>query len=190
VIRSRLTPQVYANSSRARCAIYSRDTTIRICSVPRLNRRNPFIKITSRDKVMGLAEYFCQPLLVWISQIWRYPWQNPMWRPHAVAWQASPWEHRPSSLAPCVVPIRLSRIGQHIKYQPCDKQRALLGVFSSRSSSVSRGHRIVGSILPGSPFSMPRTCTAAVCHVCAGRCDTHSCVCTDVCIQHIRRGLS
>jgi hypothetical protein len=29
-------------------------------------------------------------------------------------------------------------IGQHIEDEPCAKQRALLGVFSSRSSSVSR----------------------------------------------------
>ena len=60
------------------------------------------------------------------------------WWPQAPAWQASPWEHRPSSSAPCVVPIRLSRIGQHIKDEPCAKQGALLGVFSSRFSSVSR----------------------------------------------------
>jgi hypothetical protein len=37
--------------------------------------------------------------------------------------------------------MRLSRIGQHIKYEPCAKQRALLGVSSSRFSSVSRGVR-------------------------------------------------
>ena len=54
------------------------------------------------------------------------------------AWQASPWGHRPSSSAPCAVPMRLSRIDQHIKDEPCARQRALLGVFSSRSSSVSR----------------------------------------------------
>jgi hypothetical protein len=39
------------------------------------------------------------------------------------------------------VPMRLSRIDQYIKDEPCAKQRALLGVFSSRSSSVSRGVR-------------------------------------------------
>ena len=55
--------------------------------------------------------------------------------------QASPWGHRPSSSAPCVVPMRLSRIDQHIKDEPCAKQRALLGVYSSRYSSVSRDIR-------------------------------------------------
>jgi hypothetical protein len=40
------------------------------------------------------------------------------WRPQALAWQACRWEHRPSSSVPCVVPIRLSRIGQHIKDEP------------------------------------------------------------------------
>jgi hypothetical protein len=58
--------EVYANSSRARCAIYSRDTVIRIYSVPQFRRKNQFVKIPSWDKVMGLAEYFCRPLLVWI----------------------------------------------------------------------------------------------------------------------------
>jgi hypothetical protein len=33
------------------------------------------------------------------------------------------------------VPMRLSRIDQHIKDEPCAKQRALLGVSSSRFSS-------------------------------------------------------
>jgi hypothetical protein len=56
-------------------------------------------------------------------------------------YQASPWEHSPSSLAPCAVPMRLSRIDQHIEDEPCARQRALLGVFSSRFSSVSRGVR-------------------------------------------------
>jgi hypothetical protein len=37
--------------------------------------------------------------------------------------------------------MRLSRIDQHIKDEPCENQRALLGVSSSRSSSVSRGVR-------------------------------------------------
>jgi hypothetical protein len=37
--------------------------------------------------------------------------------------------------------MRLSRIDQHIKDEPCAKQRALLGVFASRFSSVSRGVR-------------------------------------------------
>jgi hypothetical protein len=34
-----------------------------------------------------------------------------------------------------------SKIDKHIKEEPCAKQRALLGVLSSRCSSVSRGHR-------------------------------------------------
>ena len=57
------------------------------------------------------------------------------------AWQASPWGHSPSSSAPCAVPMRLSRIDQHIKDEPCAKQRALLGVSSSRFSSVSQENR-------------------------------------------------
>ena len=56
-------------------------------------------------------------------------------------WQASPWGHRPSSSAPCAVPMRLSRIGRHIKDEPRAKQRASLGVFSSHFSSVSRNVR-------------------------------------------------
>jgi hypothetical protein len=39
------------------------------------------------------------------------------------------------------VPMRLSRIDQHIKDEPCAKQRAILGVSSRRFSSVSRGVR-------------------------------------------------
>jgi hypothetical protein len=42
--------------------------------------------------------------------------------------------------------MRLSRIGQHIKDEPCVKQRALLGVFSSRFSSVSRENRSAAPI--------------------------------------------
>jgi hypothetical protein len=94
---------------------------------------------------MGLAQHFCRPLLVWIFQIWPYPGQNPtkfsMYRPQAPANQASPWGHSPSSSAPCAVPMRLSRIGQHIKEESCARRRALLGVSSCRSSSVSRGVR-------------------------------------------------
>jgi hypothetical protein len=70
-------------------------------------------------------------------RMWPYPWQNFLYRPQAPAWQASPWGHSPSSLAPCVVPMRLSRIDQHIKDEPCAKQRALLGVCSRRFSRVS-----------------------------------------------------
>jgi hypothetical protein len=39
----------------------SRDTAIRISSVPRFRRNKSFVKIPSRDKVMGLAKYFCRP---------------------------------------------------------------------------------------------------------------------------------
>jgi hypothetical protein len=49
-------------------------------------------------------------------------------RPQAPAWQACPWGHSPSSSAPCAVPTRLSRIGQHINDEPCAKQRAFLGI--------------------------------------------------------------
>jgi hypothetical protein len=61
-----MTTPGFANSSRARCAIYSRDTAIRIYSVSRLRRKNLFVKISSWAKVMGFAEYFCRPLLAWI----------------------------------------------------------------------------------------------------------------------------
>jgi hypothetical protein len=47
--------------ARARCTIYSRDTAIRICSVPRLTFKDTFVKISSWDKVMGFAEYFLPP---------------------------------------------------------------------------------------------------------------------------------
>jgi hypothetical protein len=56
----------FANSSRARCAIYSRDTAICIYSVSRLSRKNSFVKISSWAKVMGPAEYFCRHILVYI----------------------------------------------------------------------------------------------------------------------------
>jgi hypothetical protein len=52
----------------------------------------------------------------------------------------------------CGAHERLSRIDQHIKDEPCAKQRALLGVFSSRSSSVSRGVRSAFPIFIGSPL--------------------------------------
>jgi hypothetical protein len=42
-----MTPPVYANSVRVRCAIYSRDTAIRIYSVSQLIHKNPFVKISS-----------------------------------------------------------------------------------------------------------------------------------------------
>jgi hypothetical protein len=74
----KMTPPGFANSSRARCAIYSRDTAIRIYSVSQLRRKNSFVKISLWAKVMGFAKYFCRPLFVWIFQIWPYPRQNPM----------------------------------------------------------------------------------------------------------------
>jgi hypothetical protein len=48
--------------------------------------------------------------------------------------------------------MRLSRIDQHIKDEPCATQRALLDVPSSRSLSVSRGVRSAGSICSSSPL--------------------------------------
>jgi hypothetical protein len=61
VIRNKLGAPGFANSARVRCAIHSRDTTIRIYSVPRFKHNKPFVKIPSWDKVMGLAEFFCRP---------------------------------------------------------------------------------------------------------------------------------
>ena len=56
--------------------------------------------------------------------------------------------------------MRLSRIGQHIKEEPCAKQRALLGVSSSRYSSVSRGYHILCSYFFLSPLvQCMQTCT-------------------------------
>jgi hypothetical protein len=48
--------------------------------------------------------------------------------------------------------MRLSRIDQHIKDELCARQRALLGVFSSRYSSVSRGVRSAAPIFFGLPL--------------------------------------
>jgi hypothetical protein len=48
--------------------------------------------------------------------------------------------------------MKLSRIDQHIKDEPCAKQRALLGVFSSRFASVSREHQILYPIFSYSPL--------------------------------------
>ena len=60
--------------------------------------------------------------------------------------QAHAWGHSPSSSAPCVVPMRLSRIDQHIKDELCAKQRALLGVLSSRYSSRFSRYRSAAPI--------------------------------------------
>ena len=68
--------------------------------------------------------------------------------------QASPWGHRPSTSALCAVPMRLSRIDEHIKDEPCAKQRALLGVISSRFSSVSRGARSAVSIFTNTTLDL------------------------------------
>ena len=46
VNRNKLTPKVYANSSRACCAIYSRDTAIRAC-------RDPHQKSVCQNPIMG-----------------------------------------------------------------------------------------------------------------------------------------
>jgi hypothetical protein len=53
--------KVYGDSSRARSAIHSRDTVIRICNVPQLKRKNLFVKISSWGKGRSLAKYFCRP---------------------------------------------------------------------------------------------------------------------------------
>ena len=104
------------------------------------------------------------------GQIWPYPRHNPMQRPQAPAWQASPWGHRPSSSAPCAVPMRLSRIDQHIKEEPCAKQRALLGVFSSRYSSRFSRCPICWSIFTNTPLVLQylyqycNTCTSVPDH--------------------------
>ena len=49
---------IAGNSSRVRCAIYSRDIIIRVYSVPRFTCKNSFVKISLWAKVMGLTEYF------------------------------------------------------------------------------------------------------------------------------------
>ena len=101
-------------------------------------------------KLWASQNIFAGPFKFDFCPIWPYPRQNPMYRPQAPAWQASPWGHRPSSSAPCAVPMRLSRIGRHIKDEPRAKQRASLGVFSSHFSSVSRNVR---SAVPSYFFS-------------------------------------
>jgi hypothetical protein len=78
VNRSNMGPYAGATSARARGAIYSRATAIRIYSVPRFRHKNSFVKISSWAKVIGFAEYFCRLSIVWIFQIWPYPRQNPM----------------------------------------------------------------------------------------------------------------
>jgi hypothetical protein len=57
--------------------IYSHDTTIRIYSVPPFTRKKSFVKIPSWDKVMGLAEYLCRPLLVRFCPNMAISWANP-----------------------------------------------------------------------------------------------------------------
>jgi hypothetical protein len=122
----------------------------------------------------------------WIFRLWPYPRQNPMYWPQALAWQASPWKHDPSSSAPCAAPMRLSRIDQHIKDEPCAKQRALLGVSSSRYSSVSRGVRSAVPIFTFSPlvdnsrFRILTRFTILVTNIhCTGPCN-HYCILVDL----------
>jgi hypothetical protein len=52
------TTRAGGNNPRARCAIYSRDTAIRICSVPPLTGKNQFVKISAWEEVMSRAKYF------------------------------------------------------------------------------------------------------------------------------------
>jgi hypothetical protein len=47
--------------------------------------------------------------------------------------------------------MRLCMIGQHIKEEPCAKQRVLLGISSSRFLSVSRGVRLLWGGVGGVP---------------------------------------
>jgi hypothetical protein len=97
---------------------------------------------------------------------------------------SSPWEHRSSSSAPCAVRMRLSKIGQHIQDEPCAKQQALLGVFSSRSSSVSRGVRSAGQFF-FSPlvymFARVRARACAYVRACA-RVHVRACVRVRMCV--------
>jgi hypothetical protein len=51
--------------------------------------------------------------------------------------------------------MRLSRIDQHIKDEPCAKQRALLGSFSSRYSSRFSRYRSAWSIFTLLPLAQP-----------------------------------
>ena len=120
-----------------------------------------------QNSIMGQSygafeEYFCLPLLVWIFQIWPYPRQNSMQRPQAPAWQASPWGHSPTSSAPCAVPMRLSRICQHINekntcYTMADgHQSRHADVFGGHemvcrnSDKLTRHNNIVGALIIGS----------------------------------------
>jgi hypothetical protein len=128
------------------------------CSVPRFTVKKPFVKISSWDKVIYIygprrIHVFLPAFLSLILSkyghiLGKTLCSGPRLRPG----QASPWGHRPSSSAPCAVPIRLCRIGQHIKDEPCAKQRALVGVSSSRYSSVSRGVRSAWSIFSKRPL--------------------------------------
>jgi hypothetical protein len=83
--------------------------------------------------------------------IWPYPRQNPMRWPRR---QPGRQAHGGTSVssAPCAVPMRLSRIDQHINDEPCAKRRALLDVSSNRYSSVSRGVQSAVPIFIGSPL--------------------------------------
>jgi hypothetical protein len=109
-----MTTPVFDNSSRARCGTHMRDTAIRIYSAPRLIWKNTFVKVSSPDKVVpwALQNIFAGlfngrfPKYGRILDITNHVW----WRPQAAAWQACPWEHRPSSSAPCAVPTGLFRI--------------------------------------------------------------------------------
>jgi hypothetical protein len=112
--------------------------------------QHPIIKMQNafcQNLIMGQSYEPCRillpagPLLIFVQ------YTAVLWLPQAPAWQACPWEHRPSSSAPCAVPMRLSRIGQHIKDEPCAKKTSVAWHFSSRSSSVSRGVRSAGPIL-------------------------------------------
>jgi hypothetical protein len=62
VIRNKLTNEVYANSARVRCAIYSRDTAIRISSVPRFKGNKRLSKVHHITKLWASQNIFPDPI--------------------------------------------------------------------------------------------------------------------------------
>jgi hypothetical protein len=76
---NKLAPPGFANSSRARCAIYSRDTAIRIYSVSQLKSKNPrSSKSHHGPKLWASQNIFAGHYLFGFFRIWPYPRQNPM----------------------------------------------------------------------------------------------------------------
>jgi hypothetical protein len=114
VIRNNKNTKVYANS--ARVARFTR-------AIPRsaspashaLHEKNRLSKFHHGTKLWAsqniFAGIFNKPFLRYGHILGKTLCSGPRLRPG----QASPWGHRPSSSAPCAVPMRLSRIDQHIK---------------------------------------------------------------------------